>query len=187
VARGRLVALIVFSITIPAVLLAFILRDDDGNTSSTGTTIVAPAPQRAKVGTPAPDFTLPDIDGNPVSLSQFRGRPVVLNFFASWCNPCEKEMPALEAIQQAEGERVAIVGVNYKDFEGDTRAFVRRLGVTFPTLVQHPNDNPVAGAYDVHAMPDTVFIDPDGIVRQRLYGPTTEADVREAVDRLINE
>jgi cytochrome c biogenesis protein CcmG/thiol:disulfide interchange protein DsbE len=181
--RGALVALIVVSLAIPIGVLALILRAND---SSTGDTTAGPliTPKKAKVGEVAPDFTLPGLDGKPVSLSGLRGRPVVLTFFASWCNPCEQDMPILERAQHDNGDRIAVVGVNYRDFPDDTRGFVQRLGVTFPTLLEDSTDNPVAARYDVNSMPDTVFIDAEGVVRGRLYGPTTAADLEAAVARL---
>jgi len=174
----------VVSLAIPVGVLALILRAHD--VSSVDTT-AGPliTPRKAKVGQVAPDFTLPGVDGKPVTLSGWRGRPVVLTFFASWCNPCEQDMPILERAQHDNGDRIAVVGVNYRDFPADTRDFVRRLRVTFPTLVEDSTDNPVAARYDVNSMPDTVFIDASGVVRERIYGPTSTADLKSAVARLL--
>ena len=143
-------------------------------------------PRRAKVGSLAPDFTLPGLDGKDLTLSSLRGKVVVLTFFASWCAPCEQDMPVFERAQRDDGSRVAVIGVNYQDFPNDTRAFVARLGVTFPTLIEDSSDNPVAARYDVHAMPDTVFIDAHGVVRDRLFGPTSTDDLKKAVAKLLN-
>lgn len=163
-------------------LLAFVLRDDanDG-----GTEVVVPSPTKAKVGTLAPDFTLPALSGPPVTLSELRGKPVVLAFFASWCHPCEKDMPVLQRLQDENPDDLHVIGVNYKDFKGDTEAFVERLEVTFPALIEHPNQNPVGKAYDVNAMPDTLFIDANGIVQERLYGQVTGKDIEAAVENLL--
>jgi len=178
----------VVSLAVPAGILALILRDD-GSSSSAGsaTPSVVPGPRKARIGSVAPDFTLPGLDGRPLTLSGLRGRVVVLSFFASWCNPCEQDMPILERAQREDGNRIAVIGVNYQDFPNDTRAFMKRLGVTFPTLIEDSTDNPVAGRYDVHAMPDTVFIDAQGVVRDRLFGPTTEHDLQAAVDALVGK
>ncbi|MDQ1435437.1 MAG: cytochrome c biosis protein CcmG, thiol:disulfide interchange protein DsbE [Actinomycetota bacterium] len=179
--RGAIVALIVLSLAIPAGLLALILRNHDS--SSPDPTIVAPT--RARIGSVAPDFVLPDLDGKPLRLSSLRGRAVVLTFFASWCHPCEEDMPILERAQRDTGSRIAVVGVNYQDIPGDTRDFVRRLGVTFPSLIENSIDNPVATRYDVHAMPDTLFIDAAGVVRARVYGPTNTHDLEAALSDLL--
>jgi peroxiredoxin len=173
------------SIAIPAAVLGWILvRDDSASPASTAptSTVNVPAPRRARIGKAAPDFTLQALDGRTVTLSSYRGRPVVLTFFASWCNPCEKDMPVLQRAQHDAGGRFTVIGVNYQDFASDTRDFVNRLGVTFPTLVEDSTDNPVAKRYDVHAMPDTLFIDAAGIVRERLYGPVTDKDLKQTLD-----
>jgi cytochrome c biogenesis protein CcmG/thiol:disulfide interchange protein DsbE len=193
ISRAAVVALVVVSLAIPAAILAVILARDDasspasaGSTSVGGSsTIPVPAPRRARIGKLAPDFTLRALDGKPVTLSSYRGRPVVLTFFASWCHPCEEDMPVLERAQRDAGNRIAVIGVNYQDFESDTREFVGQLGVTFPALIEDSTDNPVAKRYDVHAMPDTVFIDADGVVRDRLYGTVTTDDLKKALQALM--
>ncbi len=189
ISRGAVVALVVVSLAIPAAILAVILARDDASTPSSSaptSTVVLPAPHRARIGKPAPDFTLPALDGKRVTLSSYRGRPVVLTFFASWCHPCEQDMPVLERAQRDAGDRIAVIGVNYQDIDSDTRDFVDRLGVTFPALIEDSADNPVAKKYDVHAMPDTVFIDAHGVVRDRLYGPVSSDDLERAVEDLVD-
>ena len=189
ISRGAIVALVVVSLAVPAAILALILlRDDSSSPASTAptSTVNIPAPRRARIGKIAPDFTLKALDGRPVTLSSYRGRPVVLTFFASWCHPCEEDMPVLERAQRDSGNRIAVIGVNYQDFASDTRDFVERLGVTFPALVEDSTDNPVAKRYDVHAMPDTVFIDAAGVVRNRLYGPVTTDDLKHAIQSLLD-
>ena len=186
--RGRLVALIAVSIAIPAIALALILRNDGNAPTSApaGTTSpTVPTPRKAKIGSLAPDFRGRDLSGNEVTLSSLRGRPVVLTFFASWCNPCEKELPSLQRILDEQPGRLAVLGVNYRDIDDDTRAFVQRLGVKFPAVIEDTGDNPIAARYDVHEMPDTIFIDAKGVVRDRTWGPLSDSDLRAAVDRLV--
>ena len=186
--RRRLVALIAVSIAIPAIALALILRDDGDTPASApaGTTNpTVPTPRKAKIGNLAPDFRGRDLSGKEVTLSSFRGRPVVLTFFASWCNPCEQEMPSLQRILDEQHGRLAVLGVNYRDIDDDTRAFVRRLGVKFPAVIEDTADNPIAARYDVHEMPDTIFIDAEGVVRDRTWGPLGDDDLRAAVTRLV--
>jgi len=183
--RGALVALVVVSLAIPAGVLALILHarhSSAGDIAANGPVVT---PKKARIGSLAPDFVLPGLDGRRVTLSSLRGRPVVLTFFASWCHPCEEDMPILERAQHDDGNRIAVVGVNYLDFPDDTRAFVSRLGVTFPTLIEDSTDNPVAQRFDVHAMPDTVFIDARGVVRDRLFGSFGTHDLEAAVSALL--
>jgi thiol-disulfide isomerase/thioredoxin len=185
--RTRLAILIAISIGIPALALLFILRanDSDSAASSSSTTVVTvPAPRRARIGAAAPDFVGTDLNGRSVQLSRLRGRPVVLTFFASWCHPCEEELPALERAQQSAGNKLHVVGVNYQDLAGDSKDFVHRLGVTFPVVTEDEGTNPIAKRYDVHEMPDVVFIDAKGVVRDREWGPMSAADVQAAVQRL---
>ena len=94
-------------------------------------------------------------------------------------------MPILERALRDNGDRIAVVGVNYRDFPDDSRDFVRRLGVTFPVLIEDSTDNPVAVRYDVHAMPDTLFIDANGVVRDRLFGETSRHDLESALNALL--
>jgi thiol-disulfide isomerase/thioredoxin len=184
--RGTLIALIVGSLAIPGAALALILRDNGATSTDPATEgVLRLPPEKGKVGTFAPDFTLPTLDGRDVTLSSLRGKPVVLTFFASWCNPCEKDMPALQRLQDDNRDRLAVIGVNFKDFREDTRQFVERLGVGFPALIENSTTNPVAVRYDVHAMPDTVFIDADGVVRDRLFGETSLDDLEAATNRLL--
>jgi peroxiredoxin len=192
VSRARLIALVAFSVLVPAALLAFILmRDADdsasGDANTTPSTAVPPFdPTKAKVGELAPDFQLPDLDGTPVRLSQFRGRAVVLTFFASWCHPCEEELPVLEQVQDEEGDRLVVLAVNYEDFEEDSRRFVERLKVTYPALVQDPNDGPVAKQYGVHGIPVTFFIDARGrIATEPLYGETSRESLQPGLDTIL--
>jgi cytochrome c biogenesis protein CcmG/thiol:disulfide interchange protein DsbE len=185
--RAAVVALLVVSVAIPAGVLALILRAHHSTAADAASNGPLITPKKARIGSLAPDFTLPGLDGKPVTLSALRGRAVVLTFFASWCHPCEQDMPILERAQHDDGDRVEVVGVNYQDFPNDTRAFVRRLGVTFPTLVEDSTDNPVAARYDVHAMPDTLFIDARGVVRDRLFGQTSEHDLESAVGTLLRD
>jgi cytochrome c biogenesis protein CcmG/thiol:disulfide interchange protein DsbE len=183
--RGVVVALVVVSLAIPIGVLALILRAHHSSTAGGASKGLVATPAKARIGSVAPDFTLPGLDGKPVTLSALRGRVVVLTFFASWCHPCEQDMPILERAQHEDGPRIAVVGVNYRDFPDDTLAFVRRLGVTFPTLIEDSTDNPVATRYDVHAMPDTLFIDARGVVRERLFGQTSRHDLESALNALL--
>jgi thiol-disulfide isomerase/thioredoxin len=111
---------------------------------------------------------------------------VVLNFFASWCHPCEEEMPVLEDLQREYGDRLAVVGVNYRDAPADSRAFVERLGVTYPALIQDDAENPVADRYGVRSPPMTFFIASDGtIAAPPVYGGASRADLQPSLTQLL--
>jgi thiol-disulfide isomerase/thioredoxin len=109
---------------------------------------------------------------------------VVLVFFASWCHPCREEMPVLEQLAQEDGGRLKVVGVSYRDLQSDSVDFVKQLGVTFPALLDAP-EAPVAQRYGVRQIPQTIFIDGNGVVRGRVFGETSRNDLQPAVDDLL--
>ena len=202
--RRALIALVVVSIALPLGLLATVVvvtRDSGGNdavaadcattTSSTApvSSGAAPAttvetPDRGAVGDVAPDFELLTLNEcTREQLSAHRGTPVVLTFFASWCHPCEQEMPLLEAARSARPGAFDVLAVTYKDFRSDAISFTDRLGVTYPAL--YDADGTVAGRYGVSGIPQTWFIDANGVVRDRVYGITSKAALDEPLDALL--
>jgi peroxiredoxin len=121
---------------------------------------------------PAPALRLPDLAGSTTDLARFRGRLVVLNFWASWCAPCVHEMPSLEGLHRALGpEGLVVVGVSVDDDEGALRRFVEEQGITFPVLWD-PGGRQAAAVFGTLAFPTTFVIDRDGILRRRYVGPT---------------
>jgi peroxiredoxin len=173
------------SVAIPAGALALIItRDAPGSSPSTTPTIAPIDPHKARVGSRAPDFSLKTTAGETVRLSGLRGRPVVIVFFASWCHPCEEELPVLERFQREHSGRLTVIGVSYQDLPSDAVSFVRRLRVTFPALVDDP-DAPVAQRYGVRGIPQTVFVDGRGVVRGRVYGETSRRTLQPAITDLL--
>lgn len=128
-----------------------------------------------------PASRYPKLGGGLGSLADYRGTPVVLNFFGSWCVPCRKEVPDLQALHEMLGERVAIVGLAVNDSERDASAFVARYGVTYDTG-RDPNGK-LATALGVVNFPSTFFISADG----RVVGARPGATSREVLRKLIHE
>lgn len=128
-----------------------------------------PAPEP---GSPAPDFTLQTLEGDTVTLSDLRGRPVVVNFWATWCPPCRAEIPALDAVYRERAGDVVILGVDVQENPATVAAFVDEIGMSYPVPLD-PNAE-VARLYRVRAFPTTVFVDADGIVRHIVSGPLNE-------------
>lgn len=129
------------------------------------------------ISLPAPDFTLVTMDGEQVSLADYRGRAVLVNFWASWCFECIEEHRVLMDAQDRYGDDFAIVGILYQDTVQDARGFLLRYGDGgWPNLVDP--SGAVAIDYGVSGVPESFFIDADGIVRYKQWGAVTE----EAVD-----
>lgn len=120
-------------------------------------------------GMPAADFTLPDLDGRQQTLSQYRGKIVLLNFWATWCKPCTKEMPAMQAAYDRWGDKgFVVLAVNELEDEEKVREHIRAYQHTFPVLMDR--DNRVANLYGVYGLPVSVFIDEAGRVQSVVKG-----------------
>ncbi|HZQ80086.1 MAG TPA: TlpA disulfide reductase family protein [Acidimicrobiia bacterium] len=134
---------------------------------------------------PAKTFALDDVrTGRPVvSLQALRGRPVVLNFFASWCEPCTREMPALQAVAERYRGRVQFVGVTFNDSRDNARKALERAGVTYPAAFDAKST--LVDDYGVRGLPTTFFIGPDGNLLERKDGEFSEVQLRTVVDRLF--
>ncbi|MGZ3458321.1 MAG: TlpA family protein disulfide reductase [Archangium sp.] len=121
-------------------------------------------------GQPAPAFKLRALDsGQEVSLEQLKGRPVVMNFWASWCGPCKMEHPVLEWGSREFGNQAVFLGVIFEDTEDNARQFLSQMGQSFPQLVDPRSQ--VAVDYGVAGVPETYFIDTKGIIRGKHVGP----------------
>lgn len=123
-------------------------------------------------GEQAPQFRLALLSGGTLDLAELRGKPVVVNFMASWCPPCRAEMPAFEKAWQLHKDRVVFVGVAVEDTEAAAKALVAKTGVTYPVGLDEGNQ--IARAYELRGMPTTVFLDPNGVVVKRVTGEVTE-------------
>ena len=121
-------------------------------------------------GATAPGFTLQRIgDGQAVSLADSRGRVVLLNFWATWCPPCEAEMPAMERLYRGlRGEGFELLAISVDEEAADVEAFRERHGLSFPVL--HDPDRAVANAYQTYKFPESLLIDPEGVVVGRFIG-----------------
>lgn len=136
--------------------------------------LVHPAARQAEavLGRPAPDVVVQSFEGAQVSLVGLRGRPVVLNFWASWCQPCRQEEGPLKDAAQRWVGTVAFLGVNIQDSESSARAYLTRARYPYPV---GPPVSGVPPAYGVKAPPETFFIDANGIVVARFLGPLDSA------------
>jgi peroxiredoxin len=143
----------------------------------------------AQKGFLSPDFALETADGEIIRLSDLRGRPVIVNFWASWCPPCREEMPALERVYQAYQDQGALVlGVNstVQDDRQKALDFAAEQGLTFPILFDSTGE--VTQQYGVRALPTTYFIDAQGIIQEVIAGgPMAEALLRIRMEQLLEK
>ena len=120
------------------------------------------------VGEPAPGFQLLDPAGEVIRLEDFRGRPVLINFWATWCVPCRKETPDLVALQTEWGDAVQILGINYYESAEAAQGFVTEFAVNYPTPLDSYGQ--VTGSYKLRGLPETFFLDGEGIIRDHRIG-----------------
>jgi peroxiredoxin len=174
-------------------VLCAILGCDSGYSESTQTK--APPSRsvayqgRPSVGSPAPDFRLLDLYGKAVSLSDYQGKVVLLNFWATWCGPCRVEMPAMEALyrsMQSKGLEILAVSV---DQEGTavTRPFQEAMGLSFPIL--HDQEYRVGLTYGARTLPMTFAIDRKGVIRQLIFGARdwNSTEARRGIIEVLQE
>ena len=138
-------------------------------------------------GSEAPDFTVYDLEGNAHKLSDFRGKPVLLNFWASWCGPCQMEMPDFQKFYESHGDKVNFVIVNLTDGQQETvesaSAFLEEKGYTFP--VYYDTDIDAAMKYGVSAVPVSYFIDAEGNFVAWAQGALTADMLQQGMDMLL--
>ena len=136
----------------------------------TGQSELTPAPE---VGRLAPDFTLTDLEGNRVTLSDFRGKVVLINFWATWCPPCRAEMPEIEAVyQEYKSQDVVVIGVDLLETENEVRQFVQQGGYNWIFVID--TTGVVANNYGVSAIPTSFFLDKEGVIRVVKVGAMTK-------------
>ena len=143
----------------------------------------AEAPATVRLGATAPPFALPSARGGErITLAALAGRPVVLNFWATWCPPCRLEMPEFERFQAEHGTRASVIGIDLREDSDVVQPFLQAYGITYPIALDL--DGAVGAAYRVTGLPTTVFIDASGIVRDRVVGPLSYDSLVQRMSRL---
>ena len=176
---------------VTALVLSFVLEDDDAPEAEPAVLTLAPGPgdgtvpQVDRQGEPAPDFAYEALDtGDEVDFDTFRdGRPAVINFFAQWCAPCVREMPDFEVAFGDYGDRVAFLGLSYNESADDARALVDQTGVTYATGRDPAGD--ILAQFGGIGMPTTVFIAVDGTITTAHTGAIPPAELRDELDGLL--
>ena len=210
--RNKLILLLIVLIFVILILAAMVLYDRLGSSMDPGLVITAPqeeaippteaeppaedpesaeppAEETEQENPPAPDFTVTDADGNAVSLSDFLGKPVILNFWASWCGPCKMEMPDFDEAFAEYGDRIHFVMVNLTDGYQETvdtaKAFLETTDYTFPVYFDTAQEGAIR--YGVSAVPVTYFIDAEGYFVAMGQGMLTAESLQRGIDLLLPE
>lgn len=135
------------------------------------------------VGRLAPDFSLPLLDGGTFTLSEMRGTPVVLNFWATWCGPCQRELPAVQRAAAHYDDQVVFAGVDQGETAETVQRYVDKLGLTF--AIPMDGDGEVGYQYNVKGLPTTFFIDGDGVIRSYWMGEMNSVTLAENIAGIL--
>lgn len=136
-----------------------------------------------KVGDDAPDFVLKDMQGNEHRLSDYKGQGVFLNFWGTWCKPCEKEMPAMDnqyAIYKEQGVQTLAVNIAQSEFE--VQSFINRYDLDFPVVIDKTKS--VMTQYNIDPLPTTILVSPEGKVQQIITGEMTEQQIAKFMESI---
>lgn len=139
-------------------------------------------PDNPVIGKRAPDFTVVGLDGNDMKLSDFRGRPVILNFWATWCGPCRHEMPRLERLYADDESDYVVLAVSMGELPDTVRQYIERYEYTFPVGLDR--NQAVGITYLVRALPSTFFIDRRGILHAIYAGEISETTLHSLAKQI---
>jgi cytochrome c biogenesis protein CcmG/thiol:disulfide interchange protein DsbE len=186
--RARLLRNVATAVIFAAVaggLVWFFAYPSAGAATSQAVTLKATASgPPPHIGKPAPDFRAFDLDGSPVELSAYRGHPVWLTFWATWCPPCRAEAPDIQAAyQQSKDQGLIILAVNVGEDQATVRDYVQRLGLTF-TIAGDPTTE-VGALYRVSGLPSHFFIDADGVLRDTKLGSLGPAAIQQELGKIL--
>ncbi|WP_347860542.1 TlpA disulfide reductase family protein [Salimicrobium sp. PL1-032A] len=160
--------------------------DVSGNPDQEGTAIIPPeANEGTEIGEEAPNIRLKTLEGKKTDLNAYKGKPIILNIWATWCPPCKEEMPEMQKFEETFGDEVTILAVNATQTEDDPAnagAYIEQEGFTFETVLDY-NDE-LSDAYQTFSIPTTYFIHSDGTIQSRKFGPMTYQYMTEKMKNL---
>ncbi len=173
-------------LVVAAVILMVAWLFVEASNSSGGYTAVSFGEQgpRPTVGSPAPGFEAVDLEGMPVRLADYRGRPVWINFWATWCPPCRAEMPDIAAVyREAHEGGLVLLAVSVAEDQETVRTYLRRTGLDVPAMVDE--SGAVAARYGLMGFPTHYFIDSGGVVRDIRVGGLSQQAIRERLATIM--
>jgi peroxiredoxin len=181
--RQAALALLLGAVILGGVVLLERGKDQSGTVTQISA-LGAAGTQAPRVGQSAPDFRVAGPDGQPISLSQFRGRPVWINFWASWCAPCWAEFPDMDAVYRQHREQgLVLLAISFAESPEDVRAYLERARPAFTIGVDPPGA--VAGQYRVLGLPTHIFVDAEGIVRDVRVGSMNQELMQEKLASIL--
>ena len=161
-----------------------ILQGDPATAANFSLAGASSNPYPLTAGTPAPDFSLKTLDGQTVSLHDYQGKAVMVNFWATWCPPCRSEMPDMQNLySELKGKGVEILAVNVQEARPPIEKFVTQFGLTFPILLDVSGD--VVQQYGVQALPTSYFIDREGRISAFNFGALNGSAIRKKLEAVL--
>ena len=136
-----------------------------------------------KLGLYAPNFKTEYLNGSKFELYDLRGKPVILNFWATWCPPCVREMPNLQNFYDRYGDKVIVIGVNLGEKNKTIQNFIKKINVTFPIVLDKNKE--IEEKYNLIIRPTTYFIDKNGIIVDKKLGELKKGDIEERAQKLL--
>ncbi len=177
---------IIATLAVGAVIVGLVwFFDNPGAATSQSITLTAAATGPApRVDNPAPDFRVTTLDGQILQLSDFRGRPVWITFWATWCPPCRAENPDIQAVYEANRDQgLVIIALSIGEDADTVRSYVARTGLTYTIGLDQGTD--IAAQYRIVGIPTHFFVDRDGIIRDWRIGSMSESTMRKKVDQIM--
>ncbi len=167
-------------------IVAALYYFDEGRAQSASFTSVQVegSGQAPRIGEPAPDFLVTDPDGNTYRLSDLRGKPVWLNFWASWCPPCRAETPDLEAVyEEKKADGLVVLGISLGEQVPAVKSYVEAAGITY--RIGMDSNTRIAGLYRINGLPTHFFIDKDGIIRDMQVGGLSRSAIYKKLQKIM--
>lgn len=175
-------SLIIILILIALGIIGFVITRSSNNQSADSS---GESSQSQSLGK-APDFHLQDFNGKTVSLADFKGKPLIINSWAAWCPFCRKELPDFAAVQKELGDKVVIIAIDRAESVDTQKRYTNELGVTSDLIFLQDSGDTFYQSIGGFSMPETIFVDKDGNIRDHKRGPMDQVEISERIKKILN-